>query len=582
VLSRDEIYSLLKDEIVNATQKDVDWFLGMIGDDDISPDPSHVSINFSQYLKGVSEFAKIGNKVEFKSPPHRHHSDTGKLLTWCEIDRVFYSFTKADDNNSGTLSLSEMYAVFAKTVPDLPEDLYVAEFNKIDSNKSGYVDFIEYLRWISANNYTVSFKSSEEAPRPPVDATSTVVLKSSSSINSRNRPKNNKLVRSKSQKKFSVAKLRTRNHTLAVKMKPAPVTDELRGNAFKAFIAMDEDRNGQLSEKEFTGALGQALGFNLTKSEINRLYYVVDSDHSGAITFDEFLYAVAHTAEIAQLATCLRDNVVPTRFDWEIPFNELQFGPMIGEGTFGVVHKGKWHGTPVAIKTLKFSKVTAAVLEDFRQEVAMMAKLRHPNVVLFMGACTQPPNLCIVTEFLEGGSLYSLLHQRKPPKKLSKHTIAHIALQTARGLNYLHHIGIVHRDMKSLNLLLDENYICKLCDFGLSCMKPKANEPLLNAQVGSPLWMAPELLINNSYTEKVDVYSYGVCLWELQTHQVPFEDLDFDELVKVVSHGKRPEIPHHCPPPMAELMNSCWEGSPDKRPNFEHILQKLETLAEAK
>jgi len=283
-------------------------------------------------------------------------------------------------------------------------------------------------------------------------------------------------------------------------------------------------------------------------------------------------------AEINRLASTLKKEY-NTKFDWEIPYEELQFGPKIGEGTYGVVYKGRWHGTPVAIKKLKYSKVTQEILDDFRKEVAILAKLRHPNVVLFMGACTQPPHLCIVTEFLEGGSVYSLLHQRKPPKKLTQSTVHRIALQTARGLNYLHKTGVVHRDLKTLNLLLDDNYVCKLCDFGLSCMKPKPNESMLHQQVGSPLWMAPELLKNSSYTEKVDIYSFAICLYELETQIVPFEDLGFDDLVKFVGHGKRPDIPATCPGPMANLIKQCWSGDPQQRPSFNEVVEHLEPTA---
>eukprot|EP00897_Mesotaenium_endlicherianum_P003675 jgi/Mesen1/3335/ME000191S02471 len=157
--------------------------------------------------------------------------------------------------------------------------------------------------------------------------------------------------------------------------------------------------------------------------------------------------------------------------DWEIPWDDLALGEQIGQGSCGTVFHGLWHGSDVAIKVFADKNVSVGMLDDFKKEVAIMRRLRHPNVLLFMGATTSPAHMAIVTEFLPRGSLFRLIHRKTPgttwPRKVR------MALDIARGVNYLHKISppIVHRDLKSSNLLVDRNWTVKVGDFGLSKMK---------------------------------------------------------------------------------------------------------------
>ncbi|XP_052621961.1 probable serine/threonine-protein kinase SIS8 isoform X2 [Lactuca sativa] len=157
--------------------------------------------------------------------------------------------------------------------------------------------------------------------------------------------------------------------------------------------------------------------------------------------------------------------------DCEIAWEDITLGERIGLGSYGEVYRGDWHGTEVAVKKFLDQEVTVESLEEFKSEVGIMKRVRHPNVVLFMGAITRAPHLSIVTEFLPRGSLYRLIH--RPNNQLDIRRRLRIALDAARGMNYLHNCTpvIVHRDLKSPNLLVDKNWVVKVCDFGLSRMK---------------------------------------------------------------------------------------------------------------
>nr|CAB3451059.1 unnamed protein product [Digitaria exilis] len=187
--------------------------------------------------------------------------------------------------------------------------------------------------------------------------------------------------------------------------------------------------------------------------------------------------------------------------EFEIQWEEITMGERIGLGSFGEVYRGEWHGTEVAVKKFLQQDLSGDALEEFRTEVRIMKRLRHPNVVLFMGAITRVPNLSIVTEFLPRGSLFRLIH--RPNNQLDERKRLRMALDVARGMNYLHNCSpvIVHRDLKSPNLLVDKNWVVKVCDFGLSRMK---NKTFLSSRstAGTAEWMAPEVLRNEPSDEK--------------------------------------------------------------------------------
>ncbi|KAJ6768513.1 SERINE/THREONINE-PROTEIN KINASE TNNI3K-RELATED [Salix koriyanagi] len=149
--------------------------------------------------------------------------------------------------------------------------------------------------------------------------------------------------------------------------------------------------------------------------------------------------------------------------DYEIMWEDLTVGEQIGQGSCGTVYHALWYGSDVAVKVFSKQEYSDDIILAFRQEVSLMKRLRHPNVLLFMGAVTSPQRLCIVTEFLPRGSLFRLL--QRSTTKLDWRRRVHMALDIARGMNYLHHCNppIIHRDLKSSNLLVDKNWTVKVC-----------------------------------------------------------------------------------------------------------------------
>ncbi|KAL2599579.1 hypothetical protein AAZV13_10G059700 [Glycine max] len=266
--------------------------------------------------------------------------------------------------------------------------------------------------------------------------------------------------------------------------------------------------------------------------------------------------------------------------DLDIPWCDLVLREKIGSGSFGTVHRAEWNGSDVAVKILMEQDFLAERFKEFLREVAIMKRLRHPNIVLFMGAVTQPPNLSIVTEYLSRGSLYRLLHRSGAKEVLDERRRLGMAYDVAKGMNYLHKRNppIVHRDLKSPNLLVDKKYTVKVCDFGLSRLK--ANTFLSSkSAAGTPEWMAPEVLRDEPSNEKSDVYSFGVILWELATLQQPWINLNPAQVVAAVGFkGKRLEIPHDVNPQVAALIDACWANEPWKRPSFASIMDSLRPL----
>ncbi|CAH8388002.1 unnamed protein product [Eruca vesicaria subsp. sativa] len=264
--------------------------------------------------------------------------------------------------------------------------------------------------------------------------------------------------------------------------------------------------------------------------------------------------------------------------DYEILWEDLTIGEQIGQGSCGTVYHGLWFGSDVAVKVFSKQEYSEEIITSFRQEVSLMKRLRHPNVLLFMGAVTSPQRLCIVTEFLPRGSLFRLLQRNT--SKLDWRRRIHMASDIARGMNYLHHCSppIIHRDLKSSNLLVDRNWTVKVADFGLSRIK---HETYLTTKTGrgTPQWMAPEVLRNEAADEKSDVYSFGVVLWELVTEKIPWENLNAMQVIGAVGFmNQRLEVPKDVDPQWISLMESCWHSEPQSRPTFQQVMEKLREL----
>ncbi|KAK8651504.1 hypothetical protein V6N13_141105 [Hibiscus sabdariffa] len=262
----------------------------------------------------------------------------------------------------------------------------------------------------------------------------------------------------------------------------------------------------------------------------------------------------------------------------EIPWEDLDIGERIGIGSYGEVYHADWNGTEVAVKKFLDQDFSGAALAEFKGEVRIMRRLRHPNVVLFMGAVTRPPNLSIITEFLPRGSLFKILH--RPHSQVDEKRRIKMALDVARGMNCLHTSTptIVHRDLKSPNLLVDKNWTVKVCDFGLSRLK---HNTFLSSKstAGTPEWMAPEVLRNEPSNEKCDVYSFGVILWELATQRLPWSGMNPMQVVGAVGfQNRRLDIPKELDPLVARIIWECWQTDPNLRPSFAELTVALKPL----
>ncbi|KAK9152495.1 hypothetical protein Syun_010804 [Stephania yunnanensis] len=262
----------------------------------------------------------------------------------------------------------------------------------------------------------------------------------------------------------------------------------------------------------------------------------------------------------------------------------------LGSGTFGTVYHGKWRGTDVAIKRIKKSCFTGRSSEqerltlEFWREAEILSKLHHPNVVAFYGVVQDGPGgtLATVTEFMVNGSLRHVLLRKDRYLDLRKRLI--IAMDAAFGMEYLHSKNIVHFDLKCDNLLVNlkdpQRPICKVGDFGLS--KIKRNTLVTGGVRGTLPWMAPELLNGSSskVSEKVDVFSFGIVLWEILTGEEPYANMHYGAIIGgIVSNTLRPPVPGYCDPEWKRLMEQCWAPDPVVRPSFTEIASRLRIMS---
>ncbi|XWS67689.1 hypothetical protein CRYUN_Cryun04dG0027400 [Craigia yunnanensis] len=261
---------------------------------------------------------------------------------------------------------------------------------------------------------------------------------------------------------------------------------------------------------------------------------------------------------------------------WEIDLRHLKFENKVASGSYGDLYKGTYCSQEVAIKVLKPERINTDMQKEFAQEVFIMRKVRHKNVVQFIGACTKPPSLCIITEFMSGGSVYDYLHKQKGVFKLP--FLLKVAIDVSKGMNYLHQNNIIHRDLKAANLLMDENEVVKVADFGVA--RVKAQSGVMTAETGTYRWMAPEVIEHKPYDHKADVFSFGIVLWELLTGKLPYEYLTpLQAAVGVVQKGLRPTIPKNTNPKLAELLERCWQQDSLLRPDFSEIIEILQQIA---
>ncbi|XP_054724069.1 tyrosine kinase receptor Cad96Ca-like [Uloborus diversus] len=282
---------------------------------------------------------------------------------------------------------------------------------------------------------------------------------------------------------------------------------------------------------------------------------------------------------------------------WEFPRHRLQFVGIVGEGCFGQVWKclaqdiGPLEETiPVAVKTLK-ENATEKEKKDLLSELEVMKLLEpHSNVVTLLGCCSDKDPILVIMEFVNRGKLQTYLRESRAErlygnlygssKHLTSRDLTTFSYQIAKGMDYLASKGIIHRDLAARNVLVDENKVCKVADFGFARDVIASHVYERKSEGRLPIrWMAPESLFDNIYTTKTDVWSFGVLLWEIVTlGSTPYPGLSANEVIRRVRDGHRLEKPDHCRREMYNIMFYCWDKDPTQRPTFGELVNLLDRL----
>ncbi|CAK9162406.1 unnamed protein product [Ilex paraguariensis] len=372
------------------------------------------------------------------------------------------------------------------------------------------------------------------------------------------------------------------------KLKDIPIRKHNEQNP-QNFVGYVEDLNNNISPGIKSSIatvphIVHAIGSNnksLTAMEAGRIILESDSEDAKADDAgeDEFI----SDAMMAELEADIYGLQIIKNADLE-EMCEL------GSGTYGTVYHGKWRGTDVAIKRIKKSCFAGRPSEqerltkDFWREAQILSHLHHPNVVAFYGVVPDGAGgtLATVTEFMTNGSLRHVL--LKKDRSLDRHRKLIIAMDAAFGMEYLHSKNIVHFDLKCDNLLVSlrdpQRPICKVGDFGLSRIK---HNTLVSGGVRGTLpWMAPELLNGNSsrVSEKVDVFSFGIAMWEILTGEEPYANMHCGAIIGgIVKNTLRPPIPERCDTEWRKLMEQCWSSDPEARPSFTEITKRLQSMS---
>ena len=251
---------------------------------------------------------------------------------------------------------------------------------------------------------------------------------------------------------------------------------------------------------------------------------------------------------------------------YQVNREDFEVGKKIGFGASGTVFIGtnRKTGEKVAIKQLNATELIDYEIECLRRELAILTSLHHPRLVEFLGATSDAP-YWIITKYIEKGSLDKCLRSNS----LGPTDLSRIAYQAAEGVAYLHSKNIIHRDIKSLNILINDSNEAFVSDFGIS----RSMDVTMTGKIGTFNYMAPEVIEKSKYSLKADTFSFGMMLWEMLTRTVPFGNMNQNAIGEQIKQGIRPDIPRTTPRDLASLITSCWDQDPNSRPSFAQILE---------
>ncbi|KAM0050024.1 putative protein kinase TKL-Pl-4 family [Helianthus debilis subsp. tardiflorus] len=272
--------------------------------------------------------------------------------------------------------------------------------------------------------------------------------------------------------------------------------------------------------------------------------------------------------------------------DFMADLSKLFLGHRFAHGANSQLYHGIYNDEAVAVKIIRVpdddenEELGVRLENQFTREINLLSRLNHKNVIKFVAACRQPRVYCIITEYLSEGSLRAYLHKledntRKEKEYLPLKKLIKMALDITRGMEYIHSQGIIHRDLKPENILINGDFQLKIADFGIGC--DEVYFDILDDDPGTYRWMAPEMIKRKSYSRKVDVYGFGLILWEMVAGTIPYKDMTpIQAAFAVVHKNLRPSIPANCPPAMRALIEQCWSTNPEKRPEFWQVVKVLE------
>eukprot|EP01147_Barroeca_monosierra_P008492 gene8492-962_t len=312
-------------------------------------------------------------------------------------------------------------------------------------------------------------------------------------------------------------------------------------------------------------------GFYITRrATFRNLHELVDHYRNRADGLCTILQLAVQPLTEPQTADLSHD----TKDQWEIPRESLRLEKKLGSGQFGDVWKGFWNNTtPVAVKTLKPGTMSA---QEFLCEAQIMKKLRHPKLVQLYAVCTDKEPIYIVTELMKNGSLLDYLLDKGRALRLPQ--LVDMAAQIAAGMAFLESQNYIHRDLAARNVLVGENNICKVADFGLSRLLDTENEYTAREGAKFPIkWTAPEAALMSRFSTKSDVWSFGILLTELVTYgRIPYPGMTNAEVLQQVERGYRMPSPPGTPEPLYQIMLDCWRANAEERPTFETLQWRLE------
>ena len=379
-----------------------------------------------------------------------------------------------------------------------------------------------------------------------------------------------------------------------------------------------KDNNKKIINKEnnkselFNNLIDEIKGVNIQNNNINNLnknnnenFHNIKNENNGNSNINYLLEEstknnINMTGEskaepyiMEDILSFLKNEFSKPIFQFIIQQNSIKILNIIGYGGTSTVFLGNYRGTDVIIKKIKVKEINDNYFKEFKNEIVTLTMIRHPNLVYFMGTMIEDNNLCIVTEYCKGGTLFDLLHKKKNIN-LSWNLRLRLLIDISRAMNYLHTNDpqIIHFDLKSLNILLTDeikensennNVTIKISDFGLSKIinKEKIEWEATEGIVGSVQWMAPEVIQNNCVDNtKVDIYAFGIIIWEVCSRIYPYKDMNSEDIINfVINENGRPDcnlLPvDQMPKGLLNLIENCWNTDPNLRPNFSMILYTL-------